>query len=252
MGRIIKISLILVLSLFIVIGPYSCKSSAGDTVTREQYDALQAQLDAAEAKIAELQAAATVPPTTVPDTQSLRDEIASLDAEIAALGDNITDLDNRNAVLTQEKASLEARYEDLNAEYDQLQATLYALNNPPPITEENVEAEIMRLLNEARVNAGINEFNTGDILYKQAKKNSQHMAESGKEETVSTTFFQEVFWAAGYDSVATIARGALLIWQLNPYRFEHNILFDYNRYGAVGAVISGDIIYITLLASPYP
>lgn len=251
MKRIVKISLVSVLSLLLILGPLSCQQSAEGAVTQEEYDTLKAELDAAEAKIVELQSQQPEPTTGI-DEQQLRDEIASLNAEIEKLGDEITELSDQNDILTQEKASLETQYEDLNVEYQHLQDTLAALTNPQPITEENVEAEIMRLLDEARVQAGVNKFLTGEVLYKQAKKNSRNMAESGKVETVSTTFFQETFWAAGYDSVEAIARGAVLTWKINPYRFEHNILFGYNKYGAVGATISGEIVYITLLASPYP
>jgi peptidoglycan hydrolase CwlO-like protein len=251
MKNILKIGSILVLSVFVLLGPLSCQKSAVTGVTQEQYDALKAELDAAQAKIAELQSPPPAP-TAGLNEQSLKDEITSLNAQIEELKNEITALNNQNGALTQEKTSLQSQYDDLNTEYEQLQATLAALTQKEPITEENVEAEIMRLLNEERVNAGVNKFLTGDILYKQAKKNSEHMATSGKVETISTTFYQEVFFAAGYDSVATIAQGALMTWKITLYRFENNVLLSYNKYGAVGAVESGGIFYITFLASPYP
>jgi peptidoglycan hydrolase CwlO-like protein len=251
MRKFIKISVLVTLSLLAILVPYSCKSSAEGGVSQAEYDALKAQLDAAQARIAELEAAP--PATTVPsDEQSLRDEITSLNAQIAALENQVADLDNRNDTLIQEKASLEAQYEELNAEYEDVQATLAALARKTPFNEDNIEAEIMSRLNDDRVAAGINKFLTGEVLYKQAKRNSQKMAESGKVEIVSTTFYQVTFWAAGYDTVEAVARGALLTWKIGTYPYEHNVLFGYNKFGAVGAVISGDIVYITLLASPYP
>jgi peptidoglycan hydrolase CwlO-like protein len=251
MKKIFKIGLISALSLLIVLGPYSCKSSAEVGVSQAEYDALKVQLDAAQARIAELQS--QPPVTTTPsDEPALRDEINSLNAQIATLGDQITDLNNKNNDLIKEKASLEAQYEELNAEYEDVQAILAELAKKTPFTEDNIEAEIMRLLNEDRVAAGVNKFLTGTTLYKQAKRNSQKMAESGKVEIVSTTFYQVTFWAAGYDTVEAVAHGALLTWKIGTYPYENNVLFNYNKYGAVGAAISGDIVYITLLASPYP
>jgi uncharacterized protein YkwD len=251
MRKIFKVSLLLALALIVILVPYSCKSSAEGGVSQDEYDALKDQLDAANARIVELE---TAPPVaTAPSNESaLRDEIDSLKAQITALGEQNTDLNTRNNDLIKEKASLEGQYEELNAEYEDVQATLAELAYKEPVTEENIEAEIIRLINEDRVAAGVNEFLTGDILYKQAKRNSQKMAESGKVEIVSTTFFQETFWAAGYDTVEAIARGTLLTWKIKKYRYENNVLFNYNKYGAVGATISGDIVYIMLLASPYP
>ena len=251
MKKIIKIGLISALSLLIIFGPCSCKSSPEGGVSQEEYDALKAQLDTANARIAELEAA---PPVTIslPDEQSLHDEIDSLNAQIATLGDQVTDLNNKNNDLIKEKASLEAQYEELNAEYEEIQAKLAELTYKEPFTEDNIEAEIMRLLNEDRVAAGIDEFVVGETLYKQAKRNSQKMADTGKLVIVSTTFYQVTFWAAGYDTVEAVANGALLTWKIGTYPYENNVLFAYNKYGAVGAAISGEIVYITLLASPYP
>jgi uncharacterized protein YkwD len=251
MKNILKVGSILVVCVFVLLGPLSCQKSTVTGVPQEQYDALKAQLDAAQAKIVELQSQPPAP-TSGPDEQSLKDEITSLNAQIEELKNEITDLSNQNDTLTQENASLQSQYDDLNTEYEQLQTQLTALTQKEPITEENVEAEIMRLLNEERVNAGVNKFLTGETLYKQAKKNSEHMAASGKVETISTTFFQETFFAAGYDSVATLSQGALMTWKITLYLFKNNVLLSYNKYGAVGAVESGGIFYITFLASPYP
>jgi peptidoglycan hydrolase CwlO-like protein len=239
------------LSLLVFLGAFSCSSAPENMVTQEEYNAVKTQLSAAEAKITELEAK-QAEPTTGLDEQLLKDEITSLKAEIESLGNDITALDEQNDALAGEKASLEARYEDLNVQYQELEETLVALSQPEVVTEELVENEILRLIDEERVKGGENKFLHSDLLYKQARRNSTNMAASGKVETISTVFYQEVFFAAGYNSVSTIAHGALLTWKLTLYRFEHNVLLSYNKYGAVGAIKSGDIYYITFLASPYP
>ncbi len=252
MKRILKIGVLLSLSLLVFSGVCSCEQTTEGMIAQEEYDALKAQLDLAEAKIAELESKPVVVPDTGQGDPLLEDEIASLKVTIDELGSEIAALDEQNDALAQERAALEAQYDTLNVEYDQLQAALAALSQPEVITEELVEEEIMRLINEERVRAGENRFLTGVQLYKQARRNSAKMAESGQVEVISTTFYQEVFWAAGYESVETIARGALLTWKFGSYRFENNALLSYNKYGSVGAYKSGDIVFITFVASPYP
>lgn len=251
MKKVLKIGVLLAVSLLILPGVFSCTQPVEPTVTQEEYDALKAQLTTAEAKIAELEVKLGDPKAEL-EKQQLKDEITSLKAEIEELGSKITELDKQNDILTQEKTSLEAQYLDLSAEYEALQETLAELSEPEIITEEQIENEILELINQDRVAAGVTEFIFGKTLYSQAKQNSLHMAESGKIETNPAVFYQEVYRAVGYDSVNTIVMGTLLTWKITEYRYEHGALLAYNKYGAVGVYQSGDIFYITLMAGPYP
>jgi DNA gyrase/topoisomerase IV subunit A len=255
MKKVLKTIALLGVALLILSGAFSC---AGTTVTQEEHDALKAQLSDAEAKVAEAEAkiveleAKLVDPKAELEKQQLKDEITSLKAEIEELGSEITELDKQNDILAQEKTSLETRYAELNAKYEELQETLAELSQPEIITEEQIENEILKLINQERVTAGVPEFIFGKTLYGQAKQNSRHMAESGKVEYNPVIFYQEVFWAAGYETVNTIVRGALLTWKINDYRFEHGALLAYNKYGAIGAYKSGEVIYITFMAASFP
>ncbi len=246
-----SLCIILVITLF---GSVSCGGTAG--VEQEVYDALKAQLTAAQAQIAELQsklaAVPVVPTITGSGDQALKDEITALKANITQLGAQITELNKKADGLTQEKASLSSQYTALNTKYQDLEKKLAAATTPETITEELVENEIFKLLNQERVKAGLPEFQFGKQLYNQAKTNSNAMAASGKVIASPEYLYQETFMAAFYTSVNTIARGAVVIWKLNTYAFEHGTLLPGNTYAGVGAVKSGDVIFITYLAAFYP
>jgi septal ring factor EnvC (AmiA/AmiB activator) len=254
MKKVLKIIAVSVVSLIIILCVFSC---GGDAVTQEEYDTIKAKLSEAETKLADTEAQIAELKVKLGDPaqklreQSLNDEIASLKAEIEELGGKITELDEQNYILTQDKAYLEDQYAELNEKYSEAQETLAALEQPETITEEAVEAEILRLLNEERLNAGLPEFIVGKNIYNEAKQNSREMAATGREETSSLVFYQDIFWAAGYDSVESVAHGALITWKLNEYRFEHGPLLPSHTYGAVGAAISGEVVYITLAAASH-
>ena len=251
MKKVTVMSLIFILITCVLAGSISCGGKAGDTVTQAEYDALKAQLSAAEAKIAELKAAAGVT-VSVPQDPALKDEIASLKVKITELGNTITELNKQNNSLTQEKASSETRYAELLTKYQDLEKKLAAATTPETITVELVENEILQLLSQERVKAGLPEFVFGPQLRNQARTNSLAMAASGKIVTNPDYLYQEVFWAAYYTSVDAIARAALATWKLNTYGFEHGTLLPGNRFGAVGAYEAGGIIFITYLAAFYP
>jgi hypothetical protein len=249
MKKVTGISLLIM--VFIFCGGISCGQKAGEMVAQEEYDAIKAQLAAAEARIAQLEATPVLT-VAVPEDPALKNEIASLKAKIETLGSEITELKKQDDSLTQEKVSLEDRYAVLLAQYQELQKTVVALTQPEIITEEQVENEIFILINLERVQAGVPELLLGRQLYNHAKQNSRAMAASGKVESDMTVTYQEVFWAAGYDTVDAIARGALLTWKIDQYGFEHGALLPGNIYGAVGAYQSGEIIYVTFMAAFFP
>jgi uncharacterized protein YkwD len=251
MKKINRISILMILVTMIWIGSLSCGQGGGDMVAQEEYDALKAQLSDAETKIAQLQLAAAVKPTETTGDQTLKDEIAALQAKTDDLGKQITALNNVNEGLTKEKAALAAGYEELNTKYQELQQKLAELTKPVVITEELVENEIFRLINQERLKAGVTELQLGQYLYQQAKQNSRSMESLRKFVYDPAVFYQENFWAAGYDSVEAITHGVLLTWQANEYNFEHGALLPGNKYGAVGAYKSGEIVYITFMAAPF-
>jgi TolA-binding protein len=232
----------------LLLGISSCAPKAGDTVTKEEYNALQAQLSAAQTKIAELQKAASVTatiPTTAPSTTNT--------AQINALQAQIKTLTDRADNLTRDNQALETQYADLNAKYQELKNTpAVTPAQPKAITEADVETGLLSMINAERLKAGVPVMVKGPYLYNTARQHSVSMAQTGKLEYLLDTTYQEIFRAVGYDSADAIARAALLTWELDQYRFAHGALLPGNTYGAVGAYKSGDFVYITFLGAFFP
>jgi cell division protein FtsB len=250
MKKVAGISILIILMTTVLSSVFSCsKPPAG--VSQAEYDVVQEQLNAAKARIAQLEA---TPPITVavPSDPNLQDEVTSLKAQITDLGNQITALNAINDGLKTEKASLEAQYADLNAKYQDLQQTLTELTQPKVITEELIENEIMRQMNQERVAAGVPELEFGKYLYNWASQNNREMESLHKFVYNPAVFYQEDFFAAGYDSVESLAHGAILIWKANQYNFSHGALLAQNKYGAVNADQVDEIFYITFMAAPFP
>jgi FtsZ-binding cell division protein ZapB len=237
--------------LMLVAGTFSCNKTSVEMVTKASYDALLAELNDAQAKITELENK-QVQPTVNVEAQLLQDEIDSLHDQINNLGQKINDLIDQNNKLTDDNTDLQNQYDNLQANYQLLQQKMNNLEQLKNFTEEQVENEILSLINDERIATGIPAYNFGYNLYNQAKQNSRYMEQIGKEASTPAVYYTEVFWAVGYDSAASAARGAVLTWKLNEYRFEHGALLPSNNYGAVGAIKSGDVIYITFMAANYP
>ena len=77
------------------------------------------------------------------------------------------------------------------------------------------------------------------------------MAETGKATYDPAVFYQEIYFATGHRTVEAVAQGALTVWKVNTYNFEHGALLPANIYGAVGAYKAGDIIFITFMAANF-
>ena len=248
MKKVTVISALCILLVFVFFGSISCGGETG--VKQADYDALNAQLTAAQTEIANLKAKASVT-VNVPQDPALKDEIASLKAKVASLGTEIAALNQQKDSLTQAKAASEAQYTALTKDYQELQKLMDSTTLPATVTEEQIENEIFGLLNAERVKAGLPAFILGEHLYPQAKQNSRNMAAAGKFVYDPAVFYQEVFWAAGYNSLKPIGRGALLTWKANQFNFEHGALLPANIYGAVGAYKAGEIVYITFSAANF-
>jgi uncharacterized protein YkwD len=249
MKKVAGISILLILMTTVLSSVFSCSKPAG--VSQEEYDAVKEQLNAAEARITQLEA---TPPMTVavPSDPNLENEVTSLKAQITDLGNQISSLNAINDGLKTEKAALEAQYTELTAKYQDLQQTLTELTQPKVITEELIENEIFRQMNQERVAAGVPELEFGKYLYNWASQNNREMESLHKFVYNPAVFYQEDFFAAGYDSVESLAHGAILIWKANQYNFSHGAMLAQNKYGAVKVDQVDEIFYITFMAAPFP
>jgi hypothetical protein len=256
MKKFLTTCIISIIVLVMAISAVSCSNTPENAISQAEYDAIKAQLTAAEAKIVELQGQPPVPSPSL-NEQVLKDEITSLQAEIEKVGTQIKGLEAQNDTLTKAKASLETQYAELNTKYTNLlkTTTMTTVTTTPPaeeLTEEKVENEIFRLLNVESVKAGVPELLYGRNLYTLAKNNGRSMARLGKFDYDMSVYYQEVFWGINYDSLESITTAAVKTWALNQYRFSSGVLLTTNKYGAVGAYYEGGVYFITFMAANYP
>jgi uncharacterized protein YkwD len=176
------------------------------------------------------------------------DIIASLGAEVEELSDEIDTLNAEIDAKTSELADWVFKYDELKAEYDAL------VGLGMEITEENIELGLFDLINQERISHGLNALQIGHNLEDWSFVNSQRMAYSKEYEYYDDYWvpFQKVFIAVGYTSLDQVVNAAMKLWQSNNLSYEENILNEDALYGAVTAVKSGEIYYITFMASNFP
>lgn len=214
------ITLALVLALLLL---PSC--SAG--VSTEDYQRLQAELNAAQGQIA-----------------SLQGELA----EAELLQGKYDDLSATYDVSKAELEAVHAEYDQLSEEYDDLSAKYDALTvGTAGISAEEVEQAIFERINQERVKNGLNtlEWNTG--LYKWAAAHSRYMATERRYLYSDYTAWQDIFWAAGYSTLDGIANATMLVWK-ESRQYQANFLSEPTIYGVVAVEKAGEIFYITYMA----
>jgi cell division protein FtsB len=240
-------------SLLLVIIFISTSVSCSSGVAQSDYDKLKAQLDQAQAQLKALQGQPTptliVTPPAIPVSTTSADNssktIEDLKKQIDSYAAQIAALNARNSATEANLASLNAKYADLQAQYA-------ALSKPQDITEGQIEQTIFALINKERTSSNITALGWGTNLYSIVRQNGNYMVETGKLEYSTWPFYQQLFCAAGYSNVNNLAGAALTIWKNNTYQFEHGILSKAFKYGAVGAVSSGQVYYITFMAADVP
>jgi outer membrane murein-binding lipoprotein Lpp len=249
---------IVLLGIIVLAGMVSC----GQGDIQEKYDILAAQYAEANNQLAELQEKmyeAQILQTQFDELSAQYDAlqnqndasldiIASLGAEVEELGDEIDALNADIEAKTSELADWIFQYDELKAEYDAL------VGQGMEITEENIELALFDLINQERISNGLNALNIGHNLEAWSLINSQRMAYSKEYEYYVDYWvpFQKIFIAVGYNSLDGVVNAAMKLWQSNALSYEENILNEDALYGAISAVKSGDIYYITFMASNFP
>jgi uncharacterized protein YkwD len=145
--------------------------------------------------------------------------------------------------------TLKADYEKLDSEYQDLRASYEAITVAvdTTYTEQDVEQQIFRLVNEERKTKGMDELEWGLYLYKRALANSKDMAAAQEIVYSSYGAYQDIFRAVGYDTAEKLSEAAMTIWK-NGKQFERKFLNSVTLYGAVAVYKSGEIYYITYIA----
>jgi len=246
-----KIQTIVVLLVLFIIMLFSMPSCAPE-VTQQEYDRVNNELSEAKSQITTIQSKLAEAEKFQGQYEELNKNYETLKKQYDTKMNEIKTIESGYNDLTAKYEDMEKQFNDLTAKYEDLEKKYDVLKEGPAvITEEGVGLAILELINQDRKNNGLNELLWGKNLYVYAERNSRTMAEKAEYRYSEHTSWQEVFWAAGYSTVDSIANGALLVWRSNSYRYEHSILNDRYKYGAVAVYKSGDIFYITYIADMY-
>jgi uncharacterized protein YkwD len=256
--KIIKVLSIIIIGVLILGVTVSC----GQDDLQEQIDILTTQLTDANSQVADLQQKLFEAQTLESQYDALEDQYADLQAknegnleQIDTLGDTIEQLDMQVNQLTGTNAAQVAEIAEIHQEYDSLKAQYdLLLGLEAGISVESIEQALFELINQERISYGLNALQPGTNLRDWALANCQAMAVSKEFEYYEKTWvpFQRVFIAAGYSSLDTLVNGAMMTWQSHALFYQDNVLDEDALYGTVRAVQSGNIYYITFLASNYP
>ena len=235
-----KIAFLVILLVMALLSLPACTSG----VSQQEYDGVSNQLSEMKDQLESMQAKLAEYETAQAKYEELSRQYESLKREYLAVQARYEDLTKQHNTLKSEYAMVQTRYEELSKQYDAITAVTAAFN------ERDVEQAVFNLVNQKRRNNGLDELIWGDNLYLRALANSRDMAANKSLEYVSFSGWQEVDWVTGYDTADKMADALLTIWE-NRLTYEQNILNSVPAYGAVGVSKSGDIFYITYLASHF-
>lgn len=251
-----KITKLTILFTIILLGVSSCAPS----VSQEDIDKLKGGLSATQSelqvKMAEAEKLKTEKEALQNQYDGIKSELESMQEQFDSAKSEKDESQTIEETLQKQLNVAESKYNTLNAdygklnlEYQDLKAKYDAIAGAPMMTinEQDVEQQIFQLVNEERINNGLNELEWGVNLYKTVQANSKNMA--AKQELVYADYgaFQELFRAAGYDAVEKLSEAAMTIWKTGN-QYDRKFLNSGTLYGAVGVYKSGEIYYITYIA----
>ncbi len=257
------------LSMLLIIALLSVPSCA-PTVPQPEYDkvknelsTIQSQLTSLQGKLAEFEMLQAQNDMLGKQFDTAKSELETLQAQNEALGkqfdtvkSEVETLQAQNEKLGKqydtvksEFLTLQAQYEELSAEYDELSQQGEVVEETAEIIEADIEQALFALVNQERINDGIDELMWGVNIYKSALANSRNMA-TRKRLEYPEYGWQEIFWATGYSTTDGIANAALTVWK-NRLLYETTFLNRVTKYGAVGVYKSGEIFYITYVADNF-
>jgi uncharacterized protein YkwD len=257
-GKMKRIGIISALLGVLLLVSTSCASG----VSQEEYDRVKNELSAIRSEISSLQGKLAEYETAKARYEELSVEYEELEQKFDTamseqelmqskyddMSTEYEEFSNKYDTLQSDYEALQTRYEELSAEYETLSEQGDAvMEETTEIDEEDVEQALFELINQDRIENGLDELAWRESLYKVVKKNSIDMAtnkELGYPEYDVT--WRAVYWAAGHNSAGEIAEATHLVWK-NRNTYETYFLYVHLDFGAVGVHKSGDIFYITYI-----
>ncbi|MFH1639251.1 MAG: CAP domain-containing protein [Chloroflexota bacterium] len=239
-NKLIKVlPVLLIIVLLTMVG---CSRS----VSQQEYDNVQKELSDLKSQVADLQAKLDKAMAIETQYRDLNAQHEELKRQYAAQVDGMqrvqTSFDDLNT-----------RYEKLNKEFQDLKIQYEAVTQGMTVfSEDEINQAIFTLVNAERKKAGVPALVWGTNIDDVALQNSREMASLGKYHYSTTGgLYQDVFWAVRYGSVDQIANAALITWKVDDYGYKNVIINGVSTYGAVGTYKSGEIYYITFMASVF-
>ena len=254
MRKIIIPTVFLIMALSIV-------PSCAPSVSQEEYDRVSTELNSIQSQLASLQGKLVEAQLLQVQNQELnkqfdavKSEAETMQAKYEELTAEYEELKKQFDAVKSESETMQAEYEELNTEYEELDKQFEELTEQyniiiegTEINEEDIEQAIFKLVNQERINNGLNELLWGKNIYKWAMENSRSMATNKRLEYSENVGWQEIFWATGYSTIDRMANAALTTWK-NKQQYERNFLSTGAQHGAVAVHKSGEIFYITYVA----
>ena len=225
-----KITMLLILVVVALLSVPSC----APTVSQQEYDRVSNELSAIQSQLESLQG-------KLAEAELLQVQNEELNKQFDAVKSEFEIMQAKYEELSTEYEELNRQYEELSKQYDIM------TEGPAEINEEDIEQAVFKLVNQERINNGLNELMWGKNIYKWAIENSRDMATNKRLEYHEMIGWQDVFWATGYGTADGIANAALTIWK-NHKLYERNFLSEGANYCAVAVYKSGEIFYITYVA----
>ena len=247
-----RTGIISVLLVVIILISTSCASG----VSQEEHERVKNELSAIQGELASLQSKLTESVALQAQNEELNKQYDTAKSEFDAmqikheeLSAEYDELNIKYDTMKSEYETLQAKYKELSAEYEELSKQSEAAGEKEvvEIAEEDVEQALFELINENRIDNGLDVLLWREGLHKVAKDNSRDMAaykdlrypENGRE-------WREVYWAVGYNSAGEIAEATHLVWE-NRDIYEQSFLWAHLELGVVGVHKSGNIFYITYI-----
>ena len=228
-------------------------TSCASGVSQEEHERVKNELSAIQGELASLQSKLTESVALQAQNEELKNRYAIVKSEFDAMQikhkEQIAEYHELNIIyntMQSEYETLQDKYVELSAEYEELSKQVEE-EVVVEIAEEDVEQALFELINQDRIDNGLDVLPWRESLHKLAKENSIDLATNkGLRYPEYDREWRAVYWAVGHNSADEIAEATYLVWE-NRDKYEKYFLWAYLDFGAVGVHKSGDIFYITYL-----
>jgi seryl-tRNA synthetase len=256
MKNIVRTTTISAILITILFGIVDCSPS----ISQEEYDRVKNELNDVETQVTALQGKLDEAMTTElqydqldVQYQELKNQYNAQIDEIQNIKSDFDELTIRYDANIDEIHVLYVEYDQLDQEYEELKRQYDAITQKNPVfSEEEIDQAIFGLINQERSDIGLDELIWGENLYWWARQNSSAMSKTGDFKYSDWLSVQAVLITAGQETFDGLVNGVMDVWKQRKHEYSPKILSTSVLYGAVATVKSGDVYYITYVASTSP